>query len=90
MSETKSDAALIPTLVSESMYQNQQRLTKKKDTSFSQRYIMEEVKEGDCVILDHAYSKNWNSQSDDSHAHTAKYVTWSDRNKGKKSSSIKR
>lgn len=30
----------------------------------------------DIIALDHCYSKSWNSQSDLSHAETAKYLLW--------------
>lgn len=67
-----------------------QRNTRKKDSSFTQRYVRDETLEGDCISLDHCYSKNWNSQSDSSHAQTAKYVTWTDKSKREKSSAYSR
>lgn len=36
----------------------------------------DDLKELDVVALDHCYSKSWNSQSDLSHAETAKYLLW--------------
>lgn len=57
------------------------RSIRRTDSSFSQHYVKDETTVGDCISLDHCYSKNWNSQSDDSHACTAKYVTWTDRTK---------
>lgn len=52
--------------------------SKKSDISFSQRYVESVSVRSDLNSLDHCYSRNWNCQSEQSHAENARWVAWSD------------
>ena len=49
---------------------------KREVSSFAQRFMRDDSVRPDSISTDHCYSKNWNSQSDQSHAQTAKYISW--------------
>lgn len=57
----------------------QPTINKKRDKgSFSQRYVKDDFGKSNFISQDHCYTKNWNSQSDQSHAQSARYVSWTD------------
>lgn len=45
-------------------------------SSFAHLYVQDESTKSDNATFDHSYSKSWNSQAEQSHALSARYISW--------------